>query len=96
MRDAKPTASHRALAQLEEAKKLGAIITQNIDNLHQMSGSRNVIDFHGTTATVSCMKCKKQFSRKIIEKMSIPLVARNVRDLLNLIFFFSERRYLKI
>ena len=46
--DAKPNAAHYALAKLEEEGKLKAVITQNIDNLHQEAGSKNVLELHGT------------------------------------------------
>ena len=45
---AKPNAAHRKLAQLEAAGKLKAVITQNIDNLHQMAGSKKVLELHGS------------------------------------------------
>ena len=46
--DAKPNAAHRKLAELEKKGKLTAVITQNIDGLHQMAGSRNVLELHGS------------------------------------------------
>ena len=45
--DAQPNAAHRKLAELEAAGKLRAVITQNIDGLHQKAGSRNVLELHG-------------------------------------------------
>lgn len=57
--DAKPNAAHLKLAQLEKAGKLSAVITQNIDGLHQMAGSRNVIELHGSVHRNYCTKCKK-------------------------------------
>ena len=56
---AKPNAAHLKLAQLEQAGKLKAVITQNIDNLHQMAGSRNVLELHGSVYRNHCMKCGK-------------------------------------
>ena len=53
---AKPNAAHTALAKLEKLGKLKAVITQNIDNLHQCGGSRNVIELHGTTRKYHCIK----------------------------------------
>ncbi len=55
--DAKPNAAHRALARLEERGKLAAVITQNIDGLHQAAGSRRVIELHGTVHKNRCMRC---------------------------------------
>ena len=57
--DAKPNAAHRKLAQLEAAGKLKAVITQNIDNLHQMAGSKKVLELHGSVHRNYCMKCHK-------------------------------------
>lgn len=54
---AKPNAAHIKLADLEKAGKLKAVITQNIDNLHQMAGSRNVLELHGSVYRNHCMKC---------------------------------------
>jgi NAD-dependent deacetylase len=55
--DAQPNAAHRALAHLEEAGYVKAIITQNIDNLHQKAGSKNVLETHGSFQTLSCGRC---------------------------------------
>ena len=59
--DASPTAAHNALAKLGEAGFLDAIITQNIDVLHQKAGSENVIEMHGTLHTLSCTQCFHKF-----------------------------------
>ncbi|MCI8582143.1 MAG: NAD-dependent protein deacylase [Dorea sp.] len=55
--DAKPNAAHRKLAELEKKGKLTAVITQNIDGLHQMAGSRNVLELHGSIHRNYCRKC---------------------------------------
>lgn len=55
---AEPNAAHYALARLEREGKLSAVITQNIDGLHQSAGSRNVIELHGTTSVFFCHSCK--------------------------------------
>lgn len=57
--DAKPSTTHLALARLEQQGKLRAIVTQNIDGLHQMAGSKNVIEIHGTIYKNHCMQCNK-------------------------------------
>lgn len=57
--NAKPNAAHLKLAELEAAGKLSAVITQNIDGLHQAAGSRNVIELHGSVHRNYCVKCKK-------------------------------------
>ena len=55
--DAKPNAAHLALAKLEKMGKLKAVITQNIDGLHQAAGSRNVLELHGSVLRNYCTKC---------------------------------------
>ncbi|MGI6713962.1 MAG: NAD-dependent protein deacylase [Bacilli bacterium] len=66
--DAKPNACHIRLAELEQAGKLTAIITQNIDGLHQKAGSSNVLELHGTVHRNFCLKCHKQYDvNKILE-----------------------------
>jgi NAD-dependent deacetylase len=57
--DAKPNAAHIALATLESAGKLKAVITQNIDGLHQAAGSRSVLELHGSVMRNYCTKCGK-------------------------------------
>ena len=55
--DAKPNAAHQKLAELEKAGKLRAVITQNIDGLHQLAGSRNVLELHGSVLRNHCVQC---------------------------------------
>jgi len=62
MRDAEPNAGHRAFAELERQERLRALITQNIDGLHQKAGSQNVIELHGTTVEVECLTCGARIS----------------------------------
>lgn len=57
IKGAKPNAAHLKLAELEALGKLKAIVTQNIDGLHQMAGSKNVFELHGSTLRNFCMKC---------------------------------------
>ncbi len=59
---AKPNKAHVGLAELEKMGFLNAIITQNVDNLHQAGGARNVIEYHGNSASLSCLKCGKGYS----------------------------------
>jgi len=59
--DAKPNRAHRKLAELEAAGTLSAIITQNIDGLHQAAGSKNVLELHGSVLRNYCMGCGKAF-----------------------------------
>lgn len=56
-KDARPNPAHTALAGLERMGKLKAVITQNIDGLHQMAGSRNVMELHGSIHRNYCMDC---------------------------------------
>ena len=60
--EAKPNAAHLKLAELEEAGKLSAVITQNIDGLHQMAGSKNVLELHGSIHRNYCQRCGKFYS----------------------------------
>jgi len=57
VKDVKPNAAHKKLAELEKAGKLTAVVTQNIDGLHQAAGSKNVFELHGSTLRNYCMKC---------------------------------------
>ncbi|MDE7382479.1 MAG: NAD-dependent protein deacylase [Treponemataceae bacterium] len=57
IKDVKPNIAHSVLAKMEEIGKLSAIVTQNIDGLHQMAGSKNVFELHGSTLRNYCMKC---------------------------------------
>lgn len=57
--DAKPNAAHQKLAELEAAGKLTAVVTQNIDGLHQKAGSKKVLELHGSVLRNYCMKCGK-------------------------------------
>ncbi|MBR5110130.1 MAG: NAD-dependent protein deacylase [Clostridia bacterium] len=63
---AKPNAAHEALAELERMGILSAVITQNIDGLHQAAGSRHVIELHGTVHQNFCTRCRKSYSLEVI------------------------------
>lgn len=65
---AKPNAAHLKLAELEAAGKLKAVVTQNIDGLHQDAGSKNVLELHGSVLRNYCMKCHKFFDVDYIKK----------------------------
>ncbi len=62
--EAAPNPAHAAIVELEKAGLVRAVVTQNIDGLHQAAGSQNVLEFHGTTETLHCMKCSAVFERK--------------------------------
>lgn len=66
--DAKPNKAHMKLAELEQQGKLKAVITQNIDGLHQMAGSKNVIELHGSVHRNYCEKCHKFYDLEYIVK----------------------------
>lgn len=74
MQKAKPNDAHLALAKLENKGILKSIVTQNIDYLHQRAGNKNVLEFHGTMKTATCMnnKCKKQYKTENIDLKEIP------------------------
>lgn len=65
---AQPNAAHKALAKLEEVGKLKAVVTQNIDGLHQKAGSKTVYELHGTIAKNNCMKCGKFYDLAYVVK----------------------------
>jgi NAD-dependent deacetylase len=72
-KDAKPNAAHRKLAELEAAGKLKAVVTQNIDGLHQMAGSKNVIELHGSIHRNYCERCHKFYDLDyIVESDGVP------------------------
>ena len=66
--DAKPNAAHKKLAELERAGKLKAVVTQNIDGLHQMAGSKCVLELHGSIHRNYCQRCGKFYDAKYIKE----------------------------
>lgn len=77
MQTAQPNPAHRALAKLEESGRLQALITQNIDGLHQRAGSKNVIQVHGTAESMTCLTCQRSYSssnfyQSFLEEMEMP------------------------
>ena len=66
--DAKPNSFHYYLAKLESDGKLKAVITQNIDGLHQKAGSKNVLEIHGTIYKNHCLDCDKEYSAEYVFK----------------------------
>jgi NAD-dependent deacetylase len=71
--DALPNPAHLKLAQLEQAGKLKAVITQNIDGLHQAAGSRNVLELHGSLQRNYCVRCGKRYSlQDVLESSGVP------------------------
>jgi NAD-dependent deacetylase len=84
---AKPNAAHIGMGDLEKMGYLHCIITQNVDNLHQAGGARNVIEYHGNSSTLSCLWCGRQYQAK--EKRSEHIPRCECRRVLkpNVIFF---------
>lgn len=66
--NAKPNAAHIKLAEMEQKGRLSAIITQNIDGLHQKAGSKRVYELHGSVLRNYCLKCKKSYSAEYIKE----------------------------
>ena len=66
--DKKPNEAHRWLSELEKSGKLLAVITQNIDGLHQAAGSKNVFELHGSVLRNYCVKCRKSYSADYIKQ----------------------------
>ncbi len=60
--DVRPNKAHYALAKLEEAGKLIGVVTQNIDGLHQLAGSKKVFELHGTTSKYGCVDCRAEYT----------------------------------
>ncbi len=69
---AKPNAAHYALAEMEQKGLLQAIITQNIDNLHQIAGSKQVYEFHGNSRNLICQKCSTYYPAKKTDLANLP------------------------
>lgn len=71
--NAKPNSAHKKLAELEKEGKVKAVITQNIDGLHQAAGSKNVLELHGSVHRNYCMKCRKFYDVNfIVNSKGIP------------------------
>lgn len=68
--DARPNGAHLALAKLEEAGKLSAVVTQNIDGLHQAAGSKRVLELHGSIKRNYCVRCGKFYDEEFVMKSS--------------------------
>lgn len=89
--EAKPNPAHYALAELERLGFLKAVITQNIDNLHQAAGSKEVIEFHGNSHSFVCQRCGKSYSLSELVLSSEPPGCPDCSGLLKPDFiFFGE------
>ena len=88
---AEPNAAHYALSRMENAGLLQNIITQNIDNLHQLAGSSTVYEFHGNSHTLICTSCSKTYGIEDIELDKLPVSCSNCGSLVKPDFiFFGE------
>ncbi|MEA4911163.1 MAG: NAD-dependent protein deacylase [Oscillospiraceae bacterium] len=65
--DKQPNAAHRKIAALERAGRLTAVVTQNIDGLHQAAGSKTVLELHGSVLRNHCLQCGKSYSAQFIK-----------------------------
>lgn len=92
---AKPNPAHKALARLEQAGKVQAVVTQNIDNLHQRAGSRNVIEFHGSGQRYYCMGCKRDYDPQQVSSLTTADIPWHCEDCGKIIrpdfVFFNEQ-----
>jgi len=70
--DALPNAAHQAITTLQQAGRTPVVVTQNIDGLHQKAGTDNVIELHGTTLEVTCLRCAR--------RMPVQVVLERVRE----------------
>jgi NAD-dependent deacetylase len=88
---ASPNPAHKALAHMEKNGLLSAIITQNIDNLHQKAGSKKVIEYHGNSQKLICPHCQKHFTPDQIDLNKLPPVCADDGNVLKPDFvFFGE------
>ncbi len=67
--DAEPNEAHKKLAEMEKKGKLKAVVTQNIDGLHQKAGSRNVLELHGSIHRNTCQRCGRSFDAENMQRM---------------------------
>jgi len=90
--DAQPNPGHLAMAEFEDKNILKGIITQNIDLLHQKAGSKNVIEFHGSIDSLSCLDCGRQYPLSSLQKKQIPPSCIHCQSLLKPdVVFFDEQ-----
>ncbi len=88
---ANPNGAHMALAEMEDKGLIKNIITQNIDNLHQLAGSKTVYEFHGNSHSLICTKCSKKFSLNDINLNKLPVLCDSCGGLVKPDFiFFGE------
>ena len=70
IKNAKPNLVHKKIVELEKKNKILRVITQNIDGLHQLAGSKNIIELHGNTRRINCLRCNKNYTLdEVFEKL---------------------------
>jgi len=88
---AKPNPAHIGLAELERMGYLSSIVTQNVDGLHQTAGNKNVIEFHGSHRTLSCLKCSTKIDGTSLKLKDLPPRCSRCSSLLKPdVVFFGE------
>ena len=88
---AEPNLAHIICAELESKGLVKSVITQNIDNLHQLAGSKIIHEFHGTSNILVCTKCKEKYYAKDIDLSTLPPLCEKCNGILKPDFvFFGE------
>lgn len=89
--EAKPNPAHIGLAELERMGLLSSVITQNVDGLHQAAGNTNVIEFHGSHRTLSCLRCSQKIDGTSLKSEDLPPRCSRCSSLLKPdVVFFGE------
>ncbi|WP_028575680.1 NAD-dependent deacylase [Desulfonatronovibrio hydrogenovorans] len=92
---ARPNPGHLTLARMEQTGIINSIITQNIDNLHQLAGSANVIEFHGGCGSFYCNQCRKDFDPALalnLNEKDIPWLCNDCQGIIRpSVVFFGEQ-----
>ncbi|MCP4550597.1 MAG: NAD-dependent deacylase [Bacteroidetes bacterium] len=90
--EADPNEAHYVMAKMEKRGFIGSIITQNIDNLHQKAGSKFVYELHGTSRTLSCLKCSSEYELNFVDLNFLPPTCYICRGILkpNIVFFNED------
>lgn len=89
--DAEPNGGHIGLSRLEKMGLLAGIITQNIDSLHQKGGSKNIVEFHGSFETFTCLACGRNHLLQFVRKSALPPQCKSCGEILKPdIVFFDE------
>ncbi len=89
--DAKPNKAHQVLARMEQKGMLQAVVTQNIDNLHQQAGNKVVHEFHGNSKRLICRKCNEVYDVRNFDLKNIPPRCKGDNEILKPDFiFFGE------